>query len=184
MVSRLAMLAGLLSATSAFAQVATPTTAAPPKLTIAQIGLFVHPARGQSPGQQTKDEDACYGWAEANTGLDSGRWQCGCRGCRKGECQGRGSRQGGPGHGHRGRRRAGDRGNQGKTWPGRSGWRRGGLSSRLARPCQGPKSGGPGRRAAGRPGESTGRGPVQESCWCLSRGAGLLRQMTSAQEAP
>jgi hypothetical protein len=69
MVCRLAMLAGLLSATSAFAQVATPTTAPPPKLTIAQIGLFVYPAKGQSPGQQKKDEDACYGWAETNTGL-------------------------------------------------------------------------------------------------------------------
>ena len=54
---------------SAFAQVATPTTAPPPKLTLAQIGLFVYPARGQSAGQQKKDEDACYGWAETNTGL-------------------------------------------------------------------------------------------------------------------
>ena len=69
MTCRVAMLAGLLAATQAFAQVATPTTAPPPKLTLAQIGLFVYPAKGQSPAQQRKDEDACYKWAETNTGL-------------------------------------------------------------------------------------------------------------------
>jgi hypothetical protein len=69
MMSRSAVLAGLLAAGPALAQVATPTTPPPPKLTFAQIGLFIYPAKDQSPEQQKKDEDACYDWAEANTGL-------------------------------------------------------------------------------------------------------------------
>ena len=69
MVSRVAVIAGLLAAGPAFAQVAAPPTAPPPKPTFAQIGLFIYPAKEQTPDQQKKDEDACYGWAEANTGL-------------------------------------------------------------------------------------------------------------------
>jgi hypothetical protein len=69
MVSRVALLAGLLTAGPAFAQVATPKTEPPPKLTFAQIGLFIYPAKDQPADQQKKDEDACYEWAEANTGL-------------------------------------------------------------------------------------------------------------------
>ena len=69
MMCRVAVLAALLAAGPSFAQVATPKTEAPPKLTFAQIGLFIYPARQQSPAQQKKDEDACYEWAEANTGL-------------------------------------------------------------------------------------------------------------------
>jgi hypothetical protein len=69
MVCRVALLAGLLAAGSALAQVAAPKTAPPPKLTFAQIGLFIYPAKDQSPDQQKKDEDACYDWAETNTGL-------------------------------------------------------------------------------------------------------------------
>ena len=69
MVSRVAVLAGVLAAGPAFAQVATPTTAPPHKLTFAQIGLFIYPAKHQSADKQKKDEDACYAWAEANTGL-------------------------------------------------------------------------------------------------------------------
>ena len=69
MVCRVVMLAGLLSATPAFAQVATPTTGPPPKLTLAQIGLVSYPAKDQSADQQKKDENACYEWAETNIGL-------------------------------------------------------------------------------------------------------------------
>jgi hypothetical protein len=69
MVSRLVVLAGVLAAAPALGQVAAPTTPPPPKLTFAQIGLFIYPAKDQSPDQQKKDEDACYGWAETNTGL-------------------------------------------------------------------------------------------------------------------
>ena len=69
MVSRVAVLVALLAAVPAFAQVAAPKTAPPPNLTFAQIGLFIYPAKGQTRDQQKKDEDACYEWAEANTGL-------------------------------------------------------------------------------------------------------------------
>jgi hypothetical protein len=63
------VLATVLAAAPAFAQVAAPKTEPPPKLTFAQIGLFIYPAKDQSPDQQKKDEAACYDWAEANTGL-------------------------------------------------------------------------------------------------------------------
>lgn len=66
---RVVMVAGLLAAVPAFAQVATQKTEPPPKLTFAQIGLFIYPAKQQAPEQQKEDEDACYEWAEANTGL-------------------------------------------------------------------------------------------------------------------
>ena len=55
------------------AQVATP--AAPPpaaKPTLAQLGLFIYPAKGQTPEQQKADEDACYQWAETQTGMQVG----------------------------------------------------------------------------------------------------------------
>ena len=64
----LALAAGSLSA-----QVATQT--APPaaaKPTLAQLGLFIYPAKGQTPEQQKADEDACYGWAESQTGMTMG----------------------------------------------------------------------------------------------------------------
>ncbi len=41
------------------------------------MGLFIYPAKGQTPDQQRKDEAACHEWAEANTGLDAAsraRW--------------------------------------------------------------------------------------------------------------
>jgi hypothetical protein len=68
MVCRIVVLASLAAA-PALAQVAAPKTEPPPKLTFAQIGLFIYPAKDQSPDQQKKDEAACYDWAEANTGL-------------------------------------------------------------------------------------------------------------------
>ena len=69
MLCRVSLLVGLLTAGSVFAQVAAPTAPAPPTLTFSEIGLFVYPAKNQSTDQQHMDEDACYGWAEANTGL-------------------------------------------------------------------------------------------------------------------
>src|SRR5579872_2441899 len=59
----------LLAEALTLAQVAAPKTEPPPKLTFAQIGLFIYPAKGQAADQQKKDEDACYEWAEVNTGL-------------------------------------------------------------------------------------------------------------------
>jgi hypothetical protein len=69
MVCRVSLLLGLLAAGPAFAQVATPTAPPPRMLTVAELGMFVYPAKGQPAEQQRKDEEACYGWAEANTGL-------------------------------------------------------------------------------------------------------------------
>src|SRR5262245_23793084 len=66
---RATVLAALLAVGTVSAQVAAPKTEPPPKLTFAQIGLFIYPAKGQDVAQQKKDEDACYEWAEANTGL-------------------------------------------------------------------------------------------------------------------
>jgi hypothetical protein len=53
----------------AVAQVATTPEAAPPAPTLAQIGMVIYPAGGQSPEQQQADEAACTQWAEAQTGL-------------------------------------------------------------------------------------------------------------------
>ena len=58
-----------LAANAAWAQVAVPKIEPPPKLTFAQIGLFIYPAKDQSREQQTLDEASCYEWAETNTGL-------------------------------------------------------------------------------------------------------------------
>jgi len=37
--------------------------------TLAQIGMYIYPAQGQSPEQQRADESACTEWAESQTGL-------------------------------------------------------------------------------------------------------------------
>jgi len=66
----IATLIMVFTAGSLTAQVATQT--APPagaKPTLAQLGLFIYPGKGQAPEQQKLDEDACYQWAEAQTGL-------------------------------------------------------------------------------------------------------------------
>jgi hypothetical protein len=69
MVFRGTVLALSLASAPVMAQVAAPKTEPPPKLTFAQIGLFIYPAKDQAADQQKKDEEACYDWAEANTGL-------------------------------------------------------------------------------------------------------------------
>lgn len=35
-----------------------------------QLGVFVYPAKGQSPQQQQADESECYAWAHTQTGID------------------------------------------------------------------------------------------------------------------
>ena len=40
-----------------------------PQADVRADGSFIYPAKQQTPEQQKKDEDACYDWAEANTGL-------------------------------------------------------------------------------------------------------------------
>jgi hypothetical protein len=63
-----AVLAAALAGGAAAAQVAS-TQAPAPKPTLAQVGLYVYPAKGQSPEQQAKDEAACTQWAETQTGV-------------------------------------------------------------------------------------------------------------------
>jgi len=59
----------VLVGASLLAQVAAPPPAPVRKPTLAELGLFVYPAKGQSPQQQAEDESACYFWAEDQTGL-------------------------------------------------------------------------------------------------------------------
>jgi hypothetical protein len=62
------LVAGLVTAASAAAQVATqPQSSVPPSFS--QLGMIVYPAQGQSAQQQARDEAACWDWAEANTGM-------------------------------------------------------------------------------------------------------------------
>jgi hypothetical protein len=41
-----------------------------PSLSPSQLGLFVYPAKGQTPQQQQGEEAECYGWARQQTGID------------------------------------------------------------------------------------------------------------------
>ena len=61
--------AAIAAASYAVAQVATTPEEAPPAPTLAQIGMVIYPAGGQSPEQQQADEAACTQWAEAQPGL-------------------------------------------------------------------------------------------------------------------
>lgn len=36
----------------------------------ASLGLYVFPSKGQTPVQQSQDEQACYGWAKDQSGID------------------------------------------------------------------------------------------------------------------
>jgi predicted lipid-binding transport protein (Tim44 family) len=38
--------------------------------TAQQLGLFVYPAKEQSPERQLADQSECYSWAKAQTGID------------------------------------------------------------------------------------------------------------------
>lgn len=59
----------ILLGASLAAQVAAPPPQPVKKPTFKELGLFVYPAKNQSPDQQAKDEAACYNWAETETGL-------------------------------------------------------------------------------------------------------------------
>ena len=176
MVCRVAVLVALLAAMPAFAQVAAPKTAPPPNLTFAQIGLFIYPAKGQKPDQQKKDEDACYEWAEANTGLTlvAGKVDAEAAGKAAAKDAGKGKAVGGAAAGAATGLAigaiAGDAG-QGAAIGAVAGSVGGGAAA------QGQAGGWRERRPASRPGKSTGRGPVQESGGGLSRGAGLFGPM-------
>lgn len=72
------LLAGLTSRLVAQDSAASPTAAAPaPGATAAaapapsaSLGLYVFPAKGQTPDQQKQDESACYAWANEQSGID------------------------------------------------------------------------------------------------------------------
>jgi hypothetical protein len=48
---------------------AAPATAAQPGPS-ASLGLYVFPAKNQTPAQQSQDEQACYAWAKDQSGID------------------------------------------------------------------------------------------------------------------
>src|SRR5262245_66685861 len=60
----------LAAASPAFAQ--QPAGGAPPSPAQA-LGMIVFPAQNQTKEQQLADEQACYGWAIQNTGIDPAR---------------------------------------------------------------------------------------------------------------
>jgi hypothetical protein len=62
--------AGVVVAAAAAAQVAKPQPSPTPRPpTLAQVGMFIYPAKGQALDQQAQDEESCRRWAEAQTGL-------------------------------------------------------------------------------------------------------------------
>lgn len=67
--STFTVLVALGAASIAVGQTAVQQQPATPPPTLAQIGMIIYPAGGQTPEQQKADEDACVQWAEAQTGL-------------------------------------------------------------------------------------------------------------------
>ena len=49
---------------------APPTPPPAPESLAATLDVYVFPTKGQTPGQQSEDEAACYQWAVGNTGVD------------------------------------------------------------------------------------------------------------------
>jgi hypothetical protein len=43
---------------------------ATPQAVAKSLGLIIYPAKGQTPDQQSTDEQQCYEWAKAQTGID------------------------------------------------------------------------------------------------------------------
>ena len=80
--SPLVLLLGALFIPAGYAQQAAPATAAPSAAAPAapaaagnsslssSLGVFVFPAKNQTPTQQSTDEGACYGWAKSQTNID------------------------------------------------------------------------------------------------------------------
>jgi hypothetical protein len=63
------MCTGIFLASGGAAAQAASTSPPPPEPTLGELGMVIYPAQGQSPEQQAADEDACYTWAEAQTGI-------------------------------------------------------------------------------------------------------------------
>ncbi len=64
----------ILALAAGTARVVAQDAAAPPppaaKPTLQQLGMVIYPAKGQSEAQTKSDTDACYAWAEKETGID------------------------------------------------------------------------------------------------------------------
>ena len=63
-------LAGLFVAPLVLISSPQAQTAPPTQSVAARLGLFPYPKNNQTPDQQQKDENDCYGWAQQNTGID------------------------------------------------------------------------------------------------------------------
>lgn len=63
----LTLLIALIASTSWAQSTSSPTGT---KTLAATMSVFVFPANGQAPEQQSKDEAECYNWAAQNTGSD------------------------------------------------------------------------------------------------------------------
>jgi len=48
----------------------TPTPSSTPKSLSSSLGVYVFPAKNQTPDQQNQDEAACFSWAKEQTGID------------------------------------------------------------------------------------------------------------------
>src|SRR5262249_29852627 len=48
----------------------TQTPSATPKSLSSSLGVYVFPAKNQTPDQQNQDEAACFAWAKEQTGID------------------------------------------------------------------------------------------------------------------
>jgi hypothetical protein len=57
------------AATLVAQQAVAPPPPPPKPLTVTELGLFVYPAKGQTKDVQAKDEQACYAWAQQQTGI-------------------------------------------------------------------------------------------------------------------
>ncbi len=69
--SLVALLVVTAALTLAMAQAPPPSAPAGQQKTLAAtVGLYVFPAKGQKPEQQSQDEAECYNWAVQNTGTD------------------------------------------------------------------------------------------------------------------
>ena len=51
-------------------QAAAPAAAPAAGPLSSSLGVYVFPAKGQAPQQQSNDETACFGWAKTQTGID------------------------------------------------------------------------------------------------------------------
>jgi hypothetical protein len=62
--------AALLSCLALSSQSQTQPAPATPQAVAKSLGLIIYPAKGQTPDQQSTDEQQCYAWAKTQTGID------------------------------------------------------------------------------------------------------------------